>query len=110
MTEIHIDERYHTTLNADAFKSLCQGLNWQALGAIAVNRRDDGTYWVVDGATRVLALRHLDVAQVDAEVFEGMTLEEERELYQIRNTTFPKHPMDIYKAKLMAEGLTTDMP
>jgi len=106
MVDIHIDTTYHTTINDKAFKSLCRELNPRALGFILVNRRTDGTYWVIDGATRVLALRHLDVEFVAAELVEGLTLEQERYAYQLRNTTFPKHPMDLYKAKLLAKGLT----
>ena len=106
MVDLHIDERYHTRFNAEAFTSLCTAPHWDVLGLILVNHRTDDTYWVVDGATRVLALRHLDVEQVDAELVEGLTLDEERHWYEIRNTTFPKHPMDIYKAHLVAEGLT----
>ena len=75
-----------------------------------MNRRADGTYWVIDGAARVLALRYLGIDQVRAELVEGWTLAQEREAYQIRNTTFPKHPMDLYTAHLLAEGLTDHLP
>ena len=79
----------------------------RVLGLILVNRRTDGTDWVVDGAARVLALRHLDVAEVRAELVEGWTLDQERAAYQLRNTTFPKHRMDLYKAQLLVQGLTS---
>ena len=110
LTDLHIDATYHTTLNGEAVASLCHAFNPDALGLILVNRRADGTSWVVDGAARVLALRHLGMDQVRAELVEGWTLEQEREAYDIRNTTVPKHPMDLYKARLLAEGLTDHLP
>jgi hypothetical protein len=110
MVDLHIDATYHDTINDEAYESMCWQLHPIALGVILVNRRADGTYWVVDGATRVLALRTLDVETVAAEVVEGWTLEEEHTAYEIRNTTFPKHPMDLYKAKLVAAGITVPRP
>jgi hypothetical protein len=106
MVDIHIDATYHTSINDVAYESICRELFRAVLGFILVNRRTDGTYWVVDGATRVLALRRLGVESVVAELVEGWTLEQEREVYQLRNTTFPKHPADLYKAQLLANGLT----
>jgi hypothetical protein len=78
LLDLHIDATYHTTLNREAFESLCQDLIPGVLGFILVNRRADGTYWVIDGATRVLALRFLEVEYVNAELVEGWTLERER--------------------------------
>jgi len=110
LTDLHIDATYHTTLNGEAVASLCHAFNPDALGLILVNRRADGTYWVVDGAARVLALRHLGMDQVRAELVEGWTLEQERAAYTRRNTTVPQHPMDLYTARLLAEGLTDHLP
>jgi hypothetical protein len=107
MVDLHIDATYHTTLNGEAFESLCQAFNPAALGWILVNRRADGTSWVIDGATRVLALRSWGVKHVVAEVVEGWTLEQERAAYRSRNPTFPQYPMDLYTARLVAEGLMT---
>jgi hypothetical protein len=110
MVDLHIDATYHPTVNAAAFWSLVRDFRPGAEGIILVNRRVDGTDWVVDGATRVLAFRQLDLPDIRAEVVEGRTLEQEREAYRVRNTAFPKHPMDLYKAQLVAEGLTLPHP
>jgi hypothetical protein len=58
----------------------------------------------------VLALRRLDIEYVTAELVEGWTLDQEREVYAIRNTTFPKHPMDLYKALLVASEIIAGTP
>jgi hypothetical protein len=110
MDELHIDATYHPTVNAEAFWSILRDFLPQAVGIMLVHRRSDGTDWVVDGATRVLAFRHLDLPDIRAEVVEGWTLEQERDAYQLRNTIFPKHPMDIYKAQLLASGIIPARP
>src|SRR5215831_12086159 len=91
LTDLHIDATYHTTLNGEAVASLCHAFTPDAFGLILVHRRADGTSWVVDGAARVLALRHLGRDQVRAELVEGWTLEQERAAYTRRNTTPVRH-------------------
>ena len=107
MVDLHIDVTYHDPVNEAAYTSICRAFHPKALGLLLVHQRPDGTYWVVDGATRVRALRTLGVAQVAAEVVEGWTIAQERTAYALRNTTVPKYSMALYKARLFSAGLLT---
>lgn len=50
---------------------------------LIVNRRVDGTYWVIDGSHRLRALRQLwrSQAKVDVWLYEGLSREQEAELF-----------------------------
>lgn len=106
LDEIHIDATYTTTFNPNVLRSMCDHLRPELLGILLVNRRTDGSYWVIDGATRVLVLRQMEIGSVSVELHEGMSWEDERAVYELRRTTFEKHPMDLYKAQLVASGLS----
>lgn len=57
----------------------------QALGGIVVNRRGDGSYFVIDGQQRVEALRRMEHVTVDCLVLTGLTIVQEARLFQRLN-------------------------
>ncbi len=48
---------------------------------LVVNRRVDGSYWVIDGGHRLKALRQLGWTEVDVWLYEGLSREQEAGLY-----------------------------
>ena len=61
---------------------------WDPLGCgvIAVSQRADGTYWVFDGQHRALAAQQQGITTLQAEVWSGLSLEQESGGFLLRNT------------------------
>ena len=71
-------------------KAIAEGFDPDAFGTIAVSRRDDGTYAVLDGQHRLEALRLMGFngkQLVPCEVRSGLTLAQEAALFRKLNTT-----------------------
>lgn len=70
-------------INNDWVNKLVAEFDPDAFGLITVNLRSDGKYYIVDGQHRVEAMRLLgwDDQKVDANIYEGLTLPQEAELF-----------------------------
>lgn len=84
-----IDPTVQRTVDPKRVQKIASTLNFDALGTIIVSEREDGTYHVVDGQTRVAAVKeagHGDYG-MDCRVFTGLSLAEEAELFRLYNDT-----------------------
>lgn len=84
-----IDPTVQRTVDPKRVNKIASTLNFDALGTIIVSERDDGTYHVVDGQTRVAAVKeagHGDYA-MDCRVFTGLEMAEEAALFRLYNDT-----------------------
>jgi len=84
-----VDRRVQRTIDTGRARSIAAELDFAALGTLIVSHREDGTYHVVDGQTRVAALKEAGHGEYEADckVFTGLTLAEEARLFRLYNNT-----------------------
>lgn len=77
--------------------------NIEAIGYPVVNLRD-GTYWIVDGAHRIEALKLIGWGDqmIQCEVYEGLSLAEEAELFLMRDDRRAIGSMEKFKIAVTA--------
>lgn len=83
---------------------MAAGWKWESCGAISVMRRDDGSFFVVDGQNRTLAAwRRSDIASLPCMVFDSRGIKHEASAFIDMNTN--RKPVSAYtkfKAKIIA--------
>lgn len=82
---------------------LAAHLDLGKIGIPTVNLRD-GVYWIIDGAHRVKALRSNGFGDesIDCQVYEGMSVEEEAEMFLGLNDNLKVNAMDKFKVGVVA--------
>jgi hypothetical protein len=75
------------------------------MGLIVVNKRSDGSIYVVDGQHRVALVLSMgwDDQQVECECFEGLTKQQEAQLFLDRNNRRAVRPYDKFRIRLEAK-------
>jgi hypothetical protein len=100
-----VDHTYQRDPIPARVKAIADRLDLDALGLFIVSRRSDGMLYVIDGQHRIEALRHYGWQndwKVECRVYEGLTPEQEAELYRQLNNTRPLTSWDFYKAGLVS--------
>ena len=103
------DERYQRDEVSGA-KTEEMGRNYspEAVGDLTVGHRADGTYWVVDGWQRLLAMRFRgDIKTTRCTVFESRGVEHEREVFGRININ--RTPLNVYD-KFNNQALRGEQP
>lgn len=103
---LRLDPTYQPSLRLRAAQKIADNLDWNMLGLVIVNRRaGERVYYVIDGNTRVAALRMAGEEMAPCEIHEGLTNEEEAELcvsLQVeRRAIFAS--FDLYRARQVAQ-------
>lgn len=90
-----VDFRVQRSVDPHRVEKIKASLNPAALGTIIVSARDDGTYHVVDGQTRVAAMKQSGHGEdmVDCKVFSELTLADEAALFRMYNDTRTVRPV-----------------
>lgn len=109
--DLKFDPRYQRTdnINQARVNDIAKNYDPAAVGAIYVNRREDGTLFVVDGQHRVLAMRKKhanDIGenyQMLALVYDGLTIVEEARLFWHQTKRTAVSATDQYTARVAAE-------
>jgi hypothetical protein len=99
LNELEVDRAYQRPITA---KMERMGQNWndEIVGVITLSRREDGTLWILDGQNRVGAAMMAGRETLDADVREGLTLEQEAELFDRLNSTHTNvTAIDRFKAR-----------
>lgn len=98
----HDVQREH--MNEAKILRFVRGWNPAAVGRILVSRRRDGSYRVLDGMHRVEAWRRLSdgVGVIPCEVYEGLTIEQEAELFLDKNSGDRPTVLDRYRVAVRA--------
>lgn len=80
---IRVDPRYQRTLQRKKIVQMAHNWNPDKFGAIVLSLRDDGFFYMIDGQHRWEALNLIEnkPADVWAQVFKGLTLQEEAQLF-----------------------------
>lgn len=84
-------------------EAIVKNFNPAALGIITVSKRNAVTYIIIDGWHRWSAVRQLtdNAGELLCNVFEGLTLEEEAQLFLDLNATNQPNVMDKFRQRLI---------
>lgn len=105
VSNLHGDSRYQRPIAKRKVRKIAAEFDPDALGSIYVSERDDGTFVVLDGHHRVVAVRDelgWTDQKVPCHVYHGLSLEDEARLFRKFNElrTRPR-PIDLYRAKVV---------
>jgi len=91
-----------TQFDQKRVENIVAKFNKAALGVITVSERDDGTLVIVDGWHRWEAVRRVTDNQgvLDCEVFSGLTLAEEAQLFLDKNYTNAPKILDKFRVRV----------
>lgn len=102
-------DKYQRALSMPTVKKMADEFDKNKLGTITVSKRD-GKYFVVDGQHRVVLAKTLEIKGLMALVYEGLTYEEEAELFNSLNNAHGEQRRltraDIFKASVEAKETT----
>lgn len=88
LSKLQVDEYQRGEAKTSFTIDKAKNFNFAAAGAIVVGRRDDGTYWIVDGLQRYLAeLKRGDIKNIDCMVFDSEGKKHEAEIFLLCNST-----------------------
>lgn len=91
---------YARAVSEDRLKRLRKEWDVRKVGTIEVNRRDDGSLWLVDGQhRRDVAIEH-GIEELPAVVHHGLTVESEADLYLGKADAFPQQALSQFAARL----------
>lgn len=104
VNEIGIDMSYQRPLSQDKVKVIIAKFNEVAAGVLIVSLRDDGQVVVIDGQHRLEAMKKRGIARAECKVCQGLTVEQEAEIYIYCNTA-RKQPdsLDVFRARLVRQ-------
>ena len=125
--DLHVDrEHYQRHINTARVKRIAKNFDPMLFDVLKVNRRADGTYWVIDGGHRLSALSEMGRTEeyVPCLVYDGLTLQEEAALFAAQNNRAQVTAGHEFRALLAsgdpttlaikqiveAEGLILDLP
>lgn len=101
LSELSVDRTYQRPVTQ---KMERMGQNWKPdiAGVITLSKRSDQTLWIIDGQNRVGAALMAGVPELEADIREGLTLEEEAKLFDELNSTHTNvSAIDRFKARLV---------
>lgn len=104
VSELTIDHQAQRKLSKQWVKEHVDIFDVDQLGYIVVNRRADGKYYVVDGQHRVDLMRAVGWGdqRIHAELFDGLTQQEEAELFNARNDRRAVRKFDHFRISVTA--------
>lgn len=103
--KMRVSPRAQREFNPGQAEKFAADFDLEGMGYPVVNLRDDGHYDIVDGQHRIGALRLVgfdDTDEVQCECYEGLTEEEEAELFLRRDTRRAISSFDKFRIALTA--------
>jgi len=104
VSELNIDLAAQRKLSMPWVKAHIDDFDVDQLGYIVVNRRADGKWYVLDGQHRVELMRAVGWGDqlIHAELFDGLTQQEEAELFNARNDRRAVRKFDHFRISVTA--------
>lgn len=101
---LNTDYSYQRDLAENRVRKITKEFSPDLLGIITISQREDGRLFIIDGNHRVEAAKRCKVPQLFAEVFIGLTREQEAELF-VKLNSGQKSPSfnDKLRAKIEAK-------
>lgn len=98
-----VDRRVQRPLDPKKVEKIVNEFNFDALGIICVSHRADGSYSIIDGQHRVVALRQLDFqySSIQCEVFTDLALADEAAMFRLRNNTTSVQYLDKFRVRVI---------
>ena len=98
-----IDHSYQRDTTKAHYRRIARDLDFDSLGIFVVSARGDGSFVVVDGQHRLMALREqqVDEWEVLCRVYSDLNREQEASLYRTLNRTRKTSAWDDFKAGLV---------
>jgi hypothetical protein len=112
VSDLHIDPAAQRKLSMPWVKAHIDEFDVDQLGYIVVNRRADGRLYVVDGQHRTELMRAVGWGdqRIHAELFDGLTQQEEAELFNARNDRRAVRKFDHFRISVTAgDARATDI-
>ena len=103
--DIHIDLEYQRHLNEQRAQAMAKAFDWNLAMMLGVNERTLGNYWAFDGQHRLRAIRIAfgDDERVACYVTHSLSVKDEARLfYMLQTTRRPLHPVERFRAQLVA--------
>jgi hypothetical protein len=97
------DPAYQRSLNEKRVQHIADEFDPDAFGVITVSKREDGTYWVIDGQHRLAALRRMgwkDTQQVACNIFSGLSRQQEAGLFSKIDDYLNLGYLDRFRARV----------
>lgn len=103
-SDLHVDPDVQRSLNPKQVDKLENEWDEIFAGTLVISKRKDGSMWVVDGQHRCAAGLRKDGEMIfDAEIHEGLTLQQEADMFLALNKDRkPPHPFDNYHVSITA--------
>jgi hypothetical protein len=86
ISSLFVDVRYQRTSSQARIKEIATSLDLRALGVLIVSAHSNDRYAVIDGQTRLAALRKRDVTHVWCMVHRDLSVEDEAQIFLACNT------------------------
>lgn len=97
---------YQRVPTLTAIQDKAKNFNKLLIGTITVSKRD-GQFYVVDGQHRVMICRMKEIKTINALIYDGLTYQEEAELFYLLNTTSkPLRPFEKFNARVESGDMT----
>jgi len=104
VSRVKIDERYQHKPYTWAAARLQEGFNpdWSGFICVNVRKNEPDVYYVIDGYTRNRVHEIRQYRWMRAEIYRGLTVEQEAEFYLIRAINIQRTPIDMFAAECTA--------
>lgn len=104
LDKLHIDHAkdggYARDLSEDRIRKRRKDWSLRKVGTIEVNRRADGSLWLIDGQHRREVAIEKGIAELPAVVHDGLSVEDEADLYLGKADAFPQQALAQFAARL----------
>lgn len=100
---ISVDRQVQRAADEGRIRSIAENFRPDAFGVPTVSRRDNRATIVLDGQHRIKAaqLAGLGAQPFEMLVYEGLTIEQEAEMFRLLNNTRPLTPIDRFRIALV---------
>jgi hypothetical protein len=100
---IEIDIEYQRIVSEIKVRNIIKNFDINAFGTLLVNIRDDGKYYLIDGQHRLCVAMRLNIEKVPCIVTNGLTQEEEANLFvQLNTNRYQAKSTDKMKARIIS--------
>lgn len=104
LSRLEVDPRVQRPLNPAKVQNFVSSFNPAGMGVISVSRRNPVTEIIIDGQHRAEAARRVtdNAGEALCHVYEGLTLEQEAELFLLLNNTTKPRLIDKHRVQVTA--------
>lgn len=102
VADVLVDYQYQHRPYPQMIESLRKNFLVLYSGYILVSKREDGSYWAIDGQTRTEVHKLLQLRWIRAEILHGLSPVEEARVYLFKCINAKRMPVDFFLAEYMA--------